>query len=192
MRDSLIYSKTPYTQGKVKLTIPEPSLILLVGPSGCGKSTFAKKHFKPTEIVSSDHCRALVCDDESNQSASAGAFEILNLIASKRLHAGRLTVIDATNVQPEARKPLLALARKYRVPPCAIVLNISEAICLKRQQARPERTVGPSVVHTQSRNLRRSLLTLGSEGFDHVYIVSTQKEVDAIKIERRPLRRTRS
>ncbi len=176
----------------MKLTVPEPSLILLVGPSGCGKSTFAAKHFKPTEIVSSDHCRALVCDDESNQSASAGAFEILNLIASKRLHAGRLTVIDATNVQPEARKPLLALARKYRVPSCAIVLNISERICLKRQQARTERTVSPFVVRAQSKNLRRSLLTLGDEGFQHVYVFDSQKDIDGIEIERQPVRRSRS
>ena len=176
----------------MKLTIPEPSLILLVGPSGCGKSTFAKKHFRPTEIVSSDHCRALVCDDESNQAASAGAFEILNLIASKRLHARRLTVIDATNVQPENRKPLLALARKYRVPAYAIVLNVPENVCLKRQSSRPERTVRPSVIRAQSRNLRRSLLTLGSEGFDHVYIFSTEKEIDAIEIERHPARQRRS
>ena len=96
----------------MKITIPELSLIALIGPTGSGKSTFAKKYFKPTEVLSSDYCRGLVSDDENSQVATNDAFEILHFIARKRLAAGRLTVIDATNVQPEARKPLVALARE--------------------------------------------------------------------------------
>ena len=52
----------------------------------------------------------MVSDDEADQSASADAFQLLRLITAKRLRRGRLTVIDATNVQPTARKSLLALA----------------------------------------------------------------------------------
>src|SRR6185295_7584094 len=92
------------------IKIPELSLIVLIGPSGCGKSTFARKHFKPTEVLSSDYCRGLVSDDENNQAATKDAFELLHFIAAKRLAAGKLTVVDATNVQPESRKPLVALA----------------------------------------------------------------------------------
>src|ERR687890_1565447 len=99
----------------MKLTIPELSLVVLIGPSGCGKSTFARKHFRPTEVLSSDFCRGLVSDDENDQAATKDAFEVLHFIASKRLAAGRLTVIDATNVQPEARKELVALAREHDV-----------------------------------------------------------------------------
>src|ERR671914_401857 len=99
----------------MKLTIPELSLVVLVGPSGSGKSTFARKHFKPTEVLSSDTFRGLVSDDETDQAASKDAFEVLHFVAGKRLAAGRLTVIDATNVQPESRKPLRALARTYHV-----------------------------------------------------------------------------
>src|SRR5579883_1462190 len=106
----------------MQLTIPELSLVLLIGPSGAGKSTFARRHFRPTEVLNSDHCRALVRDDETDQSATRDAFEVLHLIAAKRLAAGRLTVIDATNVQPEARRPLLAVARQYHCLPVAIVL----------------------------------------------------------------------
>ena len=84
-----------------------------IGASGSGKSTFARKHFKPTEVLSSDFCRGLVADDENDQTATKDAFEILHFIAAKRLAAGRLTVVDATNVQPEARKPLVELARQY-------------------------------------------------------------------------------
>src|SRR5215204_3938239 len=65
-------------EASMKLTIPDPSLVLLVGPSGCGKSTFARRHFKPTEVVSSDFFRGLVCDDEGHQGASRDAFELVH------------------------------------------------------------------------------------------------------------------
>src|SRR5207237_4605797 len=106
------------------LTIPELSLVVLIGPSGAGKSTFARRHFKPTEVLSSDFCRALVRDDETDQDATADAFAVLHFIAARRLAAGRLTVVDATNVQPEARKPLVHLARQYHSLPVAIVLDL--------------------------------------------------------------------
>jgi protein phosphatase len=84
----------------MNLTIPELSLVVLVGISGSGKSTFARKHFKPTEILSSDYCRALVSDDKNSQEATPDAFDVLHYIAAKRLAAGRLTVIDATKAEP--------------------------------------------------------------------------------------------
>src|SRR5882724_3629751 len=113
----------------MKLTIPELSFVVLIGPSGSGKSTFARKHFKPTEVLSSDFCRGLVCDNENDQAATKDAFEVLHFLAAKRLATGRLTVIDATNVQPEARKPLLALAREYHCLSVAIVFDLPADIC---------------------------------------------------------------
>src|SRR5438105_15257607 len=113
----------------MKLTIPELSLVVLIGPSGSGKSTFARTHFKSTEVLSSDTCRGLISDDENDQSVSKEAFEVLHFIAAKRLAAGKLTVIDATNVQAESRKPLLALAREYHVLPAAIVFSLPEQVC---------------------------------------------------------------
>jgi len=112
----------------VKITIPELSLVVLVGVSGSGKSTFSKRHFKPTEILSSDFCRGLVSDQENNQSATKDAFEVLQFIARKRLAAGKLTVVDATNVQPESRKPFVQLAREFHCLPVAIVLNVPERL----------------------------------------------------------------
>src|SRR5687767_5158447 len=132
----------------MKVTIPELSLVVLIGPSGCGKSTFARKHFKPTEVLSSDFCRGLVSDDENDQAATKDAFEVLRFIASKRLAAGRLTVVDATNVQPEARKPLVALAREYHVLPVAIVLDLPERVCHDRNRSRPDRPFGPHVIRS--------------------------------------------
>ena len=109
----------------MKITIPNLSLVVLVGSSGSGKSTFARKHFKPTEILSSDTCRGLVSDDENDMRATKDAFDVLYFIASRRLSAGRLTVLDATNVQAEARKPALDLARSQDVFAVAIVLLLT-------------------------------------------------------------------
>src|ERR1700685_625888 len=112
----------------MKLSIPNLSLVVLIGPSGSGKSTFARKHFLPTEILSSDACRGMVSDEENNQAVTKDAFEVLHFIAARRLALGRLTVIDATNVQPEARKPLVELARHYHCLPGAIVLDLPEKL----------------------------------------------------------------
>ncbi len=171
----------------MKLTIPELSLVVLIGPSGCGKSTFARKHFKPTEILSSDYCRGLVSDDENNQIATKDAFEVLHFIARKRLAAGKLTVVDATNVQPEARKPLIALAREFHCLPVAVVLDLPERICQDRNKARPDRDFGPHVIRQQSQQLHRSLRGLQREGFRHVHVLSSLEEIEAATFERQPL-----
>ena len=171
----------------MSLTIPELALVVLIGPSGCGKSTFARKHFKPTEILSSDYCRGLVSDDENNQAATPDAFEVLQFIARKRLAAGKLTVIDATNVQPEARKPLVALAREFHCLPVAVVLNVPEKICHERNATRPDRDFGRHVVGQQIQKMRRSLRGLEREGFRHVHILSTLEEIDSVTFERQPL-----
>lgn len=170
----------------MKITIPELALVVLIGPSGCGKSTFARKHFKPTEVLSSDFCRGLVSDNENDQAATKDAFEILQFIARKRLALGRLTVIDATNVQPEARKPLVTLARDFHVIPVAVVLNVPERICQERNQQRPDRDFGPHVIRNQARDLRQSLRWLEREGFRHVHVFAPD-EIDQVTIERQPL-----
>lgn len=168
----------------MKISIPELSLVVLVGPSGSGKSTFGRKHFKPTEVLSSDVCRGLVSDDENNQAATNDAFEVLHFIAAKRLAAGKLTVIDATNVQPDARKPLVALAREYHCLPVAIVLNLPPKVCHGRNEKRPDRTFGEHVVRQQAQQMKRSLRDLQREGFRHVYVLSSPEDVEAATIER--------
>jgi protein phosphatase len=169
------------------IKIPELCLVLMVGPSGCGKSTFARKHFKPTEVISSDFCRGLVSDDENDQSATKDAFELLHYILRKRLSAGRLTVVDATNVQPESRKPLIEIAREYHLFTAAIVFNFDEKICHERNRHRPDREFGPHVVRNQAQQLRRSLRGMEREGIRHLKIVSTPEEADSVVIERQPL-----
>jgi protein phosphatase len=170
-----------------QLTIPELALVVLVGPSGAGKSTFARRHFRATEILSSDVCRGLVSDDENDQTATRDAFEVLRFIAAKRLAAGRLTVVDATNVQTESRQPFVALAREYHCLPVAIVFNLPEQLCQERNRQRPERAFGAHVVRNQSQQLRRSLRHLEREGFSHVFVLSSPEEVEAAVVQRQPI-----
>ncbi len=171
----------------MQVKIPELSLVILIGASGSGKSNFVQKHFKPTEILSSDYCRALVSDDESDQSVTQEAFEILHFIAAKRLATGKLTVIDATNVKSEDRKSLLALAREYHVLSAAIVFNLPEKLCHERNQLRPNRQFGPHVVRQQRADLKRSLRYLKREGFKHVTIFESLEEVEAAEVKQQPL-----
>ena len=156
--------------------IPELALVVLIGPSGSGKSSFAKTHFLPTEVVSSDFCRGLVADDENDQTATNDAFDILHYIAGKRLQNGRLTVIDATNVKPVDRKPLVELARQHHVLPVAIVLNLPERVCHARNEQRPDRQFGPHVVRNQMRTMRRSLKRLKREGFRRIITLTSEEE----------------
>lgn len=169
------------------LTIPELSLVVLIGASGSGKSSFARKHFKPTEIVSSDFCRGLVSDDETSLDASKDAFEVLNFIAGKRLARGLLTVVDATNVQREARAPLVALAREYHCLPVAIILDLPEKVCHERNASRPDRQFGAHVIRNHVSALRRSRRSLQKEGFRHIFALESVEEVDAAVIRRERL-----
>ena len=146
------------------LKIPRLCLVVLVGVSGSGKSSFAARHFRPTEVLSSDTFRGLVGDDENDQSVTAAAFTALHAVAAERLKLGRLTVIDATNVQPDARRPLLDLAREHHVLPVAIVLDVPEQVCVQRNRARPDRAFGAGVVRRQHAALARSAAAAGARG----------------------------
>ena len=170
-----------------QLAVPELSLVCLVGASGSGKSTFAQQHFGDFEVLSSDYCRGLVSDDVNDQAATKAAFEVLHFIAGKRLDAGRLTVVDATNVQPEARRQLVALAREHDVLPVAIVLDLPEKLCVERTMGRDDRDFGVAVVRRQRDQLRRSLKHLGKEGFRKVHVLRTEEDVASAVIVREKL-----
>lgn len=171
----------------MKIHMPDSCLVMLVGPSGCGKSTFARRHFQATEILSSDAFRAMISDSEADQTVSGGAFELLHLACAQRLKAGRLTVVDATNVQTDARKECLALAKRFHVPAVAIVFNLSEELCVERNLARTERTVGAKVVKTHVEALQRALKRLKDEGFKAIHVLNSPEEVAAVEIVREPL-----
>jgi protein phosphatase len=170
-----------------ELSIPELSLVVLVGVTGSGKSTFARQHFKPTEVISSDYCRGLVADDENDQAATPDAFDVLHYIAGKRLAGGRLTVVDATSVQPEARAPLVALASEHDVLPVAIVLDLPSSVCEARNAQRPDRDFGAHVIRRQHAALRKSVKNLQREGFRAVHVLRSEAEVAEVTVPRTKL-----
>ncbi len=166
------------------ITIPDLALVVLIGPSGAGKSSFAARHFAPSEVLSSDFCRLLVADDENDQAATPAAFDVLAYIAGKRLEAGRLTVVDATSVQRDARAPLVRLAREHHVLPVAIVLDVPEKVCAERNAARPDRNLPAHAMRRQHQQLRKSIKGLQREGFRRVFVLKGTDEIDAVSIER--------
>ncbi|MEY9215229.1 AAA family ATPase [Thermobifida halotolerans] len=174
------------------LDIPALSLVLLVGVSGAGKSSFAARHFAPTQVVSSDRCRAMVSDDENDQSATDDAFDLLHSIVAKRLRRGLLTVVDATNLQQYSRQRLRRIARDHDVPCVAVVLDVPHDLVRERTQNRADRVLGGDVTTRQLRDLRHTLRNLDREGFRRVHVLRDPEEVAAavVRTERLPSDRT--
>ena len=170
----------------MNIEIPELCLVALIGASSSGKSTFARQHFKPTEILSSDYFRALLTDDENDLEITKEAFELLHLVAKKRLMAGKLTVIDATSLQKEARAQILRTARETDVLTVVIVLDIPEETLMERHQQRPDRHFPLSVIRKHAYQLKGSLRTLEKEGFRQVHVLKPE-DLDGLVIERKPL-----
>jgi predicted kinase len=156
----------------MEIATPPNALVLLVGPSGAGKTTYAAAHFSRTEIVSSDECRALVSDDETNQEATPSAFRVLHSIVRERLRLGRRTVVDATNIRANKRSLLLRLARDRGRPTVAILFDLPDSTYLERNRTRQDRTIPDSAVVAQIALMRRTLATIGSEGFDELHRVT--------------------
>ena len=165
------------------LSLPADALLVLIGPSGAGKSTFAARHFAPTQILSSDAMRAMVADDPGDQAATDAAFELLHAALEHRLARGRLTVVDATNVESWARSRLVAAARRHARPAVALVFDLPLAICLERNEARGDRRIPPAAVRRQHARLDSSLTSLAGEGFDPVMVLETPAAVAAVTLK---------
>ena len=158
------------------------ALVLLIGISGSGKSTFATRHFLPSQVLSSDALRAMVADDPNDQSATDAAFELLHTAASLRLARGRLTVVDATNVERWARGRLLALARRHHRPAAAIVLHVPLEAALGRNLSRTDRRLPASAIRRQGSWLSASLPALAEEGIAPIWLLTSKEEVDAVRV----------
>jgi protein phosphatase len=169
------------------IEIPDFSLVVLIGSTGSGKSTFAAKHFLPTEVISSDRCRALVSDDETNQSVTADAFDLVREIAGKRLKRRKLAVVDATNVRPADRKAWIELARQWHALPVAVVFDLGVDVCIERNKTRPDRAFGGQVIQRMVSEVRRGLGGLQREGFRQVWKLTSVEGTEGSIVTRQPL-----
>jgi protein phosphatase len=167
----------------VILQLPSDAMVVLIGPSGAGKSTFAGRQFVSTQVLSSDAFRGMVSDDPTDQTATDPAFELLHTALALRLARGRLTVVDATNVEDWARERLLAVARRDRRPAVAIVFDLPLATCLERAARRSDHPVPSSAIRRHHARMRASLPHLAAEGFAPVVVLSTSEAVDEVQVE---------
>jgi predicted kinase len=168
----------------VTIPIPPDALVLLIGVAAIGKSTFARRHFADTQVLSSDAMRAMIADDPGAQGATDDAFDLLHRVLAMRLRRGRLTVVDATNVEDWARSQLIAVARRHRRPTVAIVLDLPLEIALERNAARAAPRPPPAAVRRQHRWLTDSLPALADEGFAAVHHLRSAEEIDGVRVER--------
>jgi protein phosphatase len=181
---STIFEPIPESGENRILHIPECALILLIGPSGAGKSTFARRHFEPSEIVSSDVCRGLVCDNEDSMEATRDAFQLVHMITRKRMSRQKLTVIDATNVERRARRPLLQMARTFGADVIGLVFEFPESVYMERNRMREGRFVAEDVVRMQIADLKRSIPELYSESFAALHLFGSTEDADEVEFER--------
>jgi protein phosphatase len=156
---------------------------VLIGAAGSGKSTFAARHFAAADILSSDAFRAIIAGDEADQRATRRAFGIIHREVVKRLAAGRLVVVDATNVERHARRALVRRAAAAGVPALAVLFALPVAAVLSRNASRAGRVVSHEIVE---RHLALAAgldaETLVAEGFAAVHIVRAAEDEAAIEV----------
>lgn len=166
-----------------RIEVVPATMVVLIGPTSSGKSTFAHRHFLPSEILSSDAMRVMVADRDNDPGATKDAFAILHAVLAARLRRGLTCVVDATNVQAEARRSLLEIARRHHARPIAVVFNLPEGVCQDRNEARPDRGYPKHVIRNHLRDLRQSLRGLARE-FRRVYDLGSVAEIDTAQVER--------
>src|SRR2546430_7044981 len=181
---AIISKEREYRNGKrtkrmpIVIKVPRRTLLVLCGPAGSGKSTFAAQRFSSTTVVSSDHCRALICDDANNQQVNRDTFDLFYYIINKRLFLGRFTVADSTALYPEARRHLREIARRYGFLACLLIFDISQKTCAQRNELR-QRKVEAKVLPYHAALLQQTLRDVPNEGWDQIHVLG-ERDMDTI------------
>jgi len=162
----------------LSIRVPPRTLLVLCGPAGSGKSTFADQRFGKTMIVSSDHCRELICDDANNQQVNRDTFDVFYFIINKRMFLGRFTVADSTALHADSRRRLREMARRHGYLACLLIFKVSQEACARRNLGR-ERKVEERVMPYHAALLQQTLLDAPNEGWDRLYILG-EEDMDAV------------
>ncbi len=171
----------------MQLKIHDYGLVVLIGPSGSGKTTFAQRHFRPSEILSSDHYRRVVGDDDRNATTTRDAFDVIETIAARRLRSRRTAVIDATNIAPDDRKRYVQLAREEHAPLTAIAFDLSDRDCIAQNATRGDHARPEHAVRRQWRSMQRWMKKLSAEGFRRRYRLRSPEDAAGAEVVREPL-----
>jgi len=172
---------TQNTSNEKRVRLIRPSVVLLCGPAACGKSTFAERHFRPTQIISSDWARSRVCDDERDQRFQAEAFALVHCLTELRLSLNRLCVVDSTALTSQLRKEYLELAKRFQVPCVVFLFDVPLEKCVERDQSR-QRVVGRPVIERQYRAFEQTKTEIRQEGFDEIVELGDE-HLDKVQIE---------
>ncbi|MFF7987367.1 AAA family ATPase [Streptomyces sp. NPDC007901] len=115
----------PHPLGGSRPTRVPAGLVLLVGPPASGKTSFVRAliaHGQIDEdaVVSSDEIRTELFGtsptDADPDAADARIFEERDRRIVARLAAGQTAVAESTNVTPQARTRLIAIAKRFNAP----------------------------------------------------------------------------
>ncbi|MGA2076801.1 MAG: AAA family ATPase [Terriglobia bacterium] len=164
-----------------RVRLIRPSIVLLCGPAACGKSTFAQRHFRPTQIISSDWARGRVCDDERDQRFNTQAFALVRYLAELRMGLNRLCVVDSTALTPPHRREFLELAKRFQVPSVIFLFDVPLEKCIERDRLR-ERSVGGAVIERHYLAFGQTKTDIRQEGFDQI-IELGDSDLDKVQIE---------
>lgn len=164
--------------------------MLLVGAAGAGKSTIAARHFPPEAVLSSDAYRLAITGAAADQTRNRAVFSALHRDLDRRLAAGRIVVVDATNLLAAGRREIRRIAAAHAAPITVVVLDLPAADVLRQNAARGGAAVPVSVVERQLATLastvRRGALEI--EGYDRVIRLRSTAELDALAVMIRPRR----
>ena len=169
-----------------RIAIPPSALVVLIGAAGSGKSTFAQRNFPADAIVASDMLRAQRRREGDRRGNDV--FDELQALVERRMEAGALTVVDATNTDWMRRSELIRSARRYQRPAVAIVLALPLQTCQEQNAARSQ-SVPRHLVTRQVHDMERDLDRFDLEGFSPVYVLRSPAELTqaAVHIEKGPV-----
>ncbi|MEU8508564.1 ATP-binding protein [Streptomyces brevispora] len=145
-------------------TVIPIGLVVLVGPPTSGKTAsvrelVAQGSLDPEAVVSRDEIRAEFHEGEAVDAASdtvdARVFDERDRRITARLAAGRIAVAESTNVTPQARTRLVAIAERFGAPVTVLRFPQDEADLLRQNEERERNDFSAADISAYAAIMRR-------------------------------------